>query len=80
MAKASSDKHLSDEFTGKARKVAMVIEYMAESPNAPSNAIGNATGADAAVVSNTRKLIRRAAGNLHSASADGDLLAISRRG
>jgi hypothetical protein len=53
---------LSEGLTGKGKKVAKIVEYLAEHSNATSNATANATGADAAMVSNTRRLVRHAAG------------------
>lgn len=62
MAKTGHDSTLSGGLTGSGKKIAKVVEYLADSPNAPASAITKATGAADAVVSNTRKLVRRAAG------------------
>lgn len=68
MAKAAAGGNvpMSASYKGKARKILQIAEYMAEHPNATSNAINNATGAGADLVSVGRRLIKRATGmNAH---------------
>jgi hypothetical protein len=49
-------------FKGKAKKLWEVAEYVGANPNSTSTVVGNATRADVSLVSDARKLVRRAAG------------------
>jgi hypothetical protein len=49
-------------FKGKAKKLWEGAEYVGANPNSTSTVVGNATRADVSLVSDARKLVRRAAG------------------